>query len=399
MSLDDHNVAQATTLMTAFAERTGLTMAVPPTRYLWTDAFAVCTFLGLARTADEQQEDFSTYRDLARRLVEQVHEILGRHRADDPREGWLSGLGNKAGHKHPTRGGLRIGKPLPERAPGEPYNERLEWDRDGQYFHYLTKWMHALDIMARAMGEADYALWAQELAQTATEAFVYQEPGGHPRMYWKMSVDLSRPLVPSMGHHDPLDGYITLQQLRATAKGLPACENAPSLQNELRTFAQMVQGRDWGTTDPLGLGGLMMDATRLAQLIRRGESDEHQLLVDLLRSAEAGLRRWLWSGSLRQPAARRLAFRELGLAIGLQGVRWMRVESSPGDAVFAPGSRARVHLEALSDHLPLGEQILSFWLARGNQQGRTWTEHEDINAVMLAAALVPEGFLLLPRFA
>ena len=25
---------------------------------------------------------------------------------------------------------------------GAPVDERLEWDRDGQYFHYLTKWMH-----------------------------------------------------------------------------------------------------------------------------------------------------------------------------------------------------------------------------------------------------------------
>jgi hypothetical protein len=46
---------------------------------------------------------------------------------------------------HPTRGGLRIGKQLPERRPGEPYDPQVEWDRDGQYFHYLTKWMHALD--------------------------------------------------------------------------------------------------------------------------------------------------------------------------------------------------------------------------------------------------------------
>jgi hypothetical protein len=43
------------------------------------------------------------------------------------------------GAAHPTRGGLRIGKKLPERRPGEAFQERLEWERDGQYFHYLTK--------------------------------------------------------------------------------------------------------------------------------------------------------------------------------------------------------------------------------------------------------------------
>lgn len=36
-------------------------------------------------------------------------------------------------------------------------------------------------------------------------------------MYWKMSIDLSSPLVPSMGQHDPLDGLITYLQLQATA--------------------------------------------------------------------------------------------------------------------------------------------------------------------------------------
>jgi hypothetical protein len=34
---------------------------------------------------------------------------------------------------------LRIGKQLAERRPGERFDERLEWERDGQYFHYLTR--------------------------------------------------------------------------------------------------------------------------------------------------------------------------------------------------------------------------------------------------------------------
>ena len=37
---------QAIELMMGFAERTGLTAARPHQRYLWTDAFAVCNFLG-----------------------------------------------------------------------------------------------------------------------------------------------------------------------------------------------------------------------------------------------------------------------------------------------------------------------------------------------------------------
>ena len=39
----------AQTLMEEFAEATGLSGKATPRLYLWTDAFAVCNFLGLAR--------------------------------------------------------------------------------------------------------------------------------------------------------------------------------------------------------------------------------------------------------------------------------------------------------------------------------------------------------------
>ncbi len=123
-----------------FARLTGLDPPHKrPQRYLWTDAFAVCTCLGIfCQTQD------AAWRDLALRLVDQVHHTLGRYRDDGLESGWISGLSAQDGEIHPTAGGLRIGKSLPERRIDEGYNERLEWDRDGQYFHYLTKWMHAL---------------------------------------------------------------------------------------------------------------------------------------------------------------------------------------------------------------------------------------------------------------
>jgi hypothetical protein len=105
------NAASARHMMFDFAQRTGLTSSErPPVRYLWTDAFAVCNFLGLF--VEHGDEDALR---LALRLVEQTHHALGRHRPDDPRCGWISGLSSEEeGEFHPTRGGLRIGKPLPE---------------------------------------------------------------------------------------------------------------------------------------------------------------------------------------------------------------------------------------------------------------------------------------------
>src|SRR5688572_25295292 len=96
---------QAIEIMTQFAERTGVTAERSPERYLWTDAFAVCTFLGLGRATGED-----AHTDRALKLVDQVHHTLGRHRPDDARKGWLSGLNEQEGEAHPTLGGLRIGK-------------------------------------------------------------------------------------------------------------------------------------------------------------------------------------------------------------------------------------------------------------------------------------------------
>ncbi len=54
-----------------------------------------------------------------------------------------------------------------ERREEDPYDLKLEWGRDGQYFHYLTKWMHALNRLSQVSGEPVYLRWAGELAATA----------------------------------------------------------------------------------------------------------------------------------------------------------------------------------------------------------------------------------------
>jgi hypothetical protein len=234
-------------IMVRFAETTGLSpVGNSPRRYLWTDAFAVCNFLELFRQTNEEK-----YKDLALQLVDQVHNVLGRHRKDDRRKGWISGLSNEEGRMHPTRGGLRIGKKLNERKPDEAYDDRLEWDQDGQYFHYLTKWMHALNSVGRVTGDFAYNRWAIELAKTAHSRFIHAPPYGRQKqMYWKMSIDLSYPLVPSMGHHDPLDGFITYNQLQATNAKDPERSAHPGLSTEISEIVAICEGKDWATDTP-----------------------------------------------------------------------------------------------------------------------------------------------------
>jgi len=381
-------VSEVIAIMLDYAAITGLSpLENTPRRYLWTDAFAVCTLLELFQQTDDER-----WRDLALQLVDQVHAVLGRHRGDDHRSGWISGLDEAGGKLHPTLGGLRIGKRLNERGPDEPPDERLEWDQDGQYYHYLTRWMHALDRVSRVTGNPVYAGWAVELAKTAHAAFTYAStPGGAKRMYWKMSIDLTRPLVASMGQHDPLDGLVTCSELLAP----PGETRLPhlGLTSEIDELAAICRGKDWDTDDPLGIGGLVVDALRIARLAGIGVFRDTSLLESVIDAALAGLAAFAGGSSRDYPAAYRLAFRELGLSIGLKGTVPLRDWSKKNPELIAPGSTLLRKIEELAEYMPLAGEIENFWLEGSNRESETWREHREINMVMLATALAPDDYL------
>src|SRR5680860_761133 len=186
VTIEGEKLKAAQKLMDNFSFRTGVVADEGDIeqRYLWTDAFAVQTFFGLAHLFRDK-----SYKDKAIKLIDTVHAHLGRYHPDDSRKGWISGLSEEEGQKHPTAGGLRIGKKMPERGENEPYNDRLEWERDGQYFHYITRWVNALLGANQETGNPQYGVWAAELLQ-ASENFV-DKSDGRIRMYWKMSIDLS----------------------------------------------------------------------------------------------------------------------------------------------------------------------------------------------------------------
>jgi hypothetical protein len=378
-------------LMRDFANLTGLSRAGEmQRRYLWTDTFTVCNFIELYRQTNDE-----SYKNLALLLVDQVHKILGRHREDDHRVGWISGLDDREGMLHPTIGGLRIGKKMNERRPNDPFDDQLEWDRDGQYYHYLTKWMHALNRVSAVTGDPAFKGWAIELARTAHAKFTTVSPStGQKRMYWKMSIDLSYPLVPSMGHHDPLDGLITYLEIQKDSLG--GSEESPDLAAEIADMAALCRGRDWTTDDPLGIGGLLSDAYRVAQMIAGGTLQETDLLATLLDASRVGLDRYARTGSLKVPAHYRLAFRELGLAIGLHALDRLRrlIERSP--SIFQEAQpRLAGPVEILMRYEPLSEIIEDFWLKPASREVPSFAEHRDINTVMLATSLAPDGYLLL----
>jgi len=373
-------------IMQEFADRTGLdSTGQAPCRYLWTDAFAVCNFLELY-----QRTGKSRYQQFALQLVDQVHAVLGRHRADGSRRGWISGLDEQEARKHPTVGGLRIGKPMKERGSDEPVDDEMEWERDGQYFHYLTKWMHALNRTSKMSGDPTYNIWGRELAKTAHARFVTVFPAGSSRkhIYWKMSIDLSRPLVSAMGHHDPLDGLITYRQLQFFAA-------TPDLDREISDMAAICRGQNWATADPLGIGGLLWNACHLAQLIGSGLPDQPALLQTLLTSANTGLESFAHMDSMQLPADSRLAFRELGLAIGLRGLAIVERIVAEQPSQFTNKAQLTTQIERLQHYRTMIDAIEQFWLQPSNQAASTWTDHRHINMVMLATNLAPAGFLAL----
>lgn len=317
-------------LMNEFAEETGLSSEKPLRRYLWTDAFAVCNFIQLYKLTSKP-----SYKRLAVKLVDQVHRTLGKHRKDDARKGWLSSK------EHPTKNGLRIGKSRPERKPNEPLDQNLEWERDGQYFHYLTKWMVALLKMGKLCNDTTYNQWAVDLLN-ASLRFIH-----NGKMYWKMSIDLSRPLITSMGQHDPLNGYVIFKMVDTYVEA--------NLTDQVEKMLNLAKSIQLPTTDPLGMGEMLVYAYRLFQM-----EDNQDFIPKVLEAVRFGLTTF-------NKSAHSLAFRELGLAIGLDASKGMG---------------------KLKSYWEINQYLVDYWLNH-----RDWKEHKDINQVMLATSLQPKEFL------
>jgi hypothetical protein len=114
---------------------------------------------------------------------------------------------------------------------------------------------------------------------------------------------------------------------------------------------------------------------------------------DLVDSSLTGLNSFLAEGSLDAPASYRLAFREFGLSIGLHAAertgQLVRRQPKP----FREERGLQGVLEALHKYLPVADRIETFWLKDIHSASRTWKDHRDINMVMLATTLAPDGYL------
>ncbi|KAI9736171.1 MAG: hypothetical protein M1834_001056 [Cirrosporium novae-zelandiae] len=343
-------------------------------RYLWTDAFAVLDFLTLSKETSSP-----VYITLAARLISTVHDVLGR-----TRDGFAR-LPN-ATDDQPLLGGLRIGK-LDEHGS----------DGDGQYFHYLAIWMFALNRMALASGDISYNSQAISLAKAVHPRFMKDPSAKRPRLYWKMSMDLSEPLVFSEGNLDPIDGYVVFSILQAVAgqNGI--------LANEIASYKRILDTKwpNYSSSDPLDLGMTLWTAHWFLGKEEWADSLCKRALASTSMSRSyppylKPLQGWEYLISnlflldelvnefhfFSRPPRRRLAFREFGTCLGIRSI----LQSQPTSFNSEEQGNG---LETLASDIVTTwetEKVVPDVLSHENKQKDGL---EDITAVMYAAALWP----------
>jgi hypothetical protein len=306
-------------------------------RYLWTDAFGVVNFITLSKETSSP-----IYLTLAKRLAKTVHDVLGY-----TRDGTARLL--RATDAEPLNGGLRIGKLAAHGA-----------DCDGQYHHYLTLWMFALNRLALATGEKEYSELAVQLAKAIHPHFVIRRDGEAVRMVWKISTDMDTALVPSEGHLDAATGFVVYRLLQRTAEHLHGPPGA--LSSEIADYRQLMSraGKMHASRDPLDLGmGLWMCHFFKDEDWAMALGSQSLEMARTMLDEKKGL--------MARDASRRLAFREFGTCLGLQ--------------CYGADEEIKRGVEA----------VVNFWHRYIEES--TDEDLRPISLVMYAAALIPGGEL------
>jgi len=234
-------------------------------RYLWTDAYGLILYLSLYKELKDNK-----YLENAEHLVNEVYRVLGRKK------------------------GIRIGE-----AP----------DRDGQYYHYLTKWMYALNEFGKIKPE--YHEKAVQLVKDIHPAFVAKLKAGKSFVWWKMKEDLSGP-YPGYGKGglDHYQGYVIYKLIDEKA-----------LSTEIEEMRQMVE-QDYPSficNQDLGIGDMLWTAHFFPNEKWAGVVYERGMhLLDLM---------WVDVDSQRGYFKRyyghedqKIAFSNYGVSVGLQAV-------------------------------------------------------------------------------
>lgn len=228
-------------------------------RYLWTDAHGVLLLVSLHKYTKSQD-----YLTQAESLVKEVKRVLGRTK------------------------GYRIGQ--------DP-------DREGQYFHYLTKWMFALNELGKFNPE--YKTDAIKLVKDIHPHFCIPGVG----IWWKMKEDLSGPAHGyGLGGLDFYDAFSTYRSI-----------DSKILASEIHDVHQIVlkNYKSFHCTQDLGLGESLWMASRY--------KDEEWAKIVIEKSLKTLDMMYRESGYfVRDGQSEKntiLAFGNHGVSVGLQSVQ------------------------------------------------------------------------------
>jgi hypothetical protein len=328
-------------------------------RYLYTDAIAVVNFLTLYN--EKRGEPNATYYlDLAKRLVRVVHSTLGYTRDGSSR---LPG----ATDAEPLKGGLRIGKIDAEGPEG-----------DGQYHHYLTLWMFALNRLSVASGQTVYNDQALSLAKAIHPNFIIDGTGSEPKLIWKMSVDLKKTLNKLESGWDATQGYVVFKILQVTAESQHGIKNV--LDEEIKIYKKIIDRNNNGSSDSLDIGITMWTmswckepwSVKVLNLCQERICN-FLTIIDCSSLILLG-QLYVQSKYFHRPVTIRSAFREFGACFGAKC-----------SLVLAKDTERRDILKACSEHL------LNYWEERVHDPGNVFFLLKPITMVMYAAALIPGG--------
>jgi hypothetical protein len=203
-------------------------------------------------------------------------------------------------------------------------------------------------------------------------------------MYWKMSMDLRKPLVRSEGNLDPVDGLVVFRMLQETDRELwgGEAEGREVLRAEIEDYEKIVETkwRGYSSDDPLDLGMTLWTAHHYAQTDQWSEA--------LVKQARRDLAELFGMRYFDAPTRRRLAFREFGTCLGIRC-----------GAELAASEKERELWERRADSIT--QQWESAGIVPVPDETTRLTSHNSadhlmpITLVMYAAALIPGGEIYL----
>ena len=233
----------------------------------------------------------------------------------------------------------------------------------------------ALNRFSIISGEIEYNDMAISMAESILAKFMTGTSATRPRIFWKMSMDLSRPLVASEGNLDPIDGYLTYKLLRST-HGV----DSSIIGKETVLLKKIVDSKvdDYDSSDALDIGMTLWTAHWF--------NPEEEWARRLTRRALACLKVLIQNKRFDGSTARRLAFREFGTALGVNSVVMGKTVE---EGLYREDELVDAEVRKLPDQICAAwEQASLVPTPTQEMQGRM-AELMPITAVVYASTLIP----------